>query len=46
MVKRQEIRMVPAWWNSVKRMVKSLQTDASNTLQSISQPGCKEELAR
>ena len=43
---RDEIGMVPTWWNSVKRMVNSPQTAASNTLESTLQLGRKEELTR
>ena len=32
------------WWNSMERMIKSLQTAASNTLKSLSQPDRKAEL--
>ena len=38
-----EIRMVQTWWNSLRRIVNSLKTAPSNTLQSTLQPGHKEE---
>ena len=41
-----EIRMVPTWWISVKRMVNLSQTAASNNQQSKLQLGRKEELTR